>query len=130
MTARTIKDYEPGTELPEIAITVLDLLETATTAANAVYWVRHECCGLERKMTRRVMQQRFRDGSKKCLPCGRATAVSLMHRVLRDKHERRKTEPTTDPLGDYGVTPPAWPVPKSVPIGVYTHWYDRAWSTA
>ena len=59
MTARTVKDYEPGTELPEISITVLDLLETATTAADVVYWVRHECCGRERKMTRRVIQQRF-----------------------------------------------------------------------
>lgn len=126
MTARTISDYEPGTELPEIGITVLDLLRNAKAASEVLYRVRHECCGLERDMTRRVMQQRFRDSSKLCAACGRQKAVSRMHDALRDKRTGQFKQEFV-PGADYGVSPPMWRPPKSVSLGGVDHWYDRSY---
>ena len=98
------------------AIKILNV-KVGKSTKETEYFVQFDCCGKTQWKSHRYVVQKLRQQRKHCNDCGRRLIEPKIRAAATLKKEMlsKKTYGTEQ----YGVIPPEWPVPKSVPKGYW-----------
>lgn len=99
--------WQIGDHVGSVVITGIDIRGPAQM--HCYYRVVYDCCGSAGELNHRVLRRRILYGREMCHACAKRYTGSLQR--ARADH---KELPRRNPLPDYGVEMPLWPVPPSV----------------
>lgn len=100
----------------DAAVTVVRFLGYGKRTGDDTYQIEHWCCNKRGTITWGGLRRRIRQGIRDCKACAGRHAHRMRREGLapssEDADEKYRLKG-----GDYGVTPPAWPVLRQSMIG-------------